>query len=288
MRRPVGRASAPVTHDPADHVNPAGYTGFSQESVLNGPILGSSGHGPGGKSSADSRLFPRIEAYMGPLQRRRRSFRPSLDGSRLEVRMVPSTTGVAASDLIQATATDGAPTNHGTLKSGYVQATGTMLHSAFQAFINQTKRAAQKAVNNLGKGQNEASLVASLDAFTALQGGILEAKVQQISMRLPGGGPYLFDPSGPVPANGSPINTYIPMNQRLKVQIDNMLAQLKANSFVPPSNNPMPPTNVPSLQAAVSPNQSLLILQTYQGSKAALNQYIQLATQNGDFFIVRG
>jgi hypothetical protein len=232
-------------------------------------------------------LFPRIEASMGTVLRRRRCFRPTLEGSRLEVRMVPSTSGVVASDMIQATAANGAPTNHGTIKSGYVQATGTMLHSAFQSFITQTKRAAQKAVNKLGNGQNEASLVSSLDAFTALQGGILEAKVQQISMRLPGGVPYLFDPSGP-PTTASPINSYIPMNQRLKVQIDNMLAQLKANSFVPPSNNPMPPTNVPSLQAAVSPNQSLLILQTYQGSKAALNQYIQLATQNGDFFIVRG
>jgi hypothetical protein len=224
---------------------------------------------------------------MGTPLHSRRSFRPSLEGSRLAVRTVPSTTGMVASDMIQATATDGAPTNHGTLKSGYVQATGTMLHSAFQAFINQTKRAAQKAVTKLGNGQNEANLVNSLDAFTALQGGILEAKVQQIAMRLPGGGPYLFDPSGP-PTTASPINSYIPMDQRLKVQIDNMLAQLKANSFVPASTNPVPGTNNPSLQAAVNPNQSLLILQTYQNSKAALNQYIQLATQNGDFFIVRG
>ena len=123
---------------------------------------------------------------MGTSLRRRRSFRPSLDGFRLEDRLVLSTANNIQADSITAAEVDPlVPTNHGTLKAGYVQATGTQLHAAFQTFINQTNRAAQNAIKGLGNGQTEANELASLKAFTALQGGTLESKVQQVSSGCP-------------------------------------------------------------------------------------------------------
>ena len=220
---------------------------------------------------------------MGTSLRRRRSFRPSLDGFRLEDRLVLSTANNIQADSITAAEVDPlVPTNHGTLKAGYVQATGTQLHAAFQTFINQTNRAAQNAIKGLGNGQTEANELASLKAFTALQGGTLESKVQQVSKRLPGGVQYLFNPPqgtvpGGYPTNGTSgpdIRYYVPPELRLKTQIDSMLDTLNANAT--------------TLQNAVNQNSALTILQTYQNCKAAMIRFINFATANGDFTVVHG
>lgn len=212
----------------------------------------------------------------------RRSFRPILDGSpRLEERLVLSAAAVSVVSGIAVEAVDPlVPTNHGTLKIGYVQATATQLRLAFQAFINQINRAGKNAVQGLANGGSEASQLASLKAYTALQGGSLEAKVQQISKRLPGGVQYLFNPPqgtvpGGYPTNGTSgpdLRYYVHPNQRLMTQIQAMLATLDANAT--------------TLQNAVGPKTALTMLQTSQSSKAALNQYVNFATANGDFTLV--
>jgi hypothetical protein len=175
---------------------------------------------------------------MGTLPRR--SFRPNLDGTqRLEDRVVLSTTPASLVSGISIFAVDPlVPTNHGTLKAGYVQATATQLHSAFQNFINQVNRAGTIAVQGLANGSSEATQLAGLRASTALQGGVLEAKVQQIAGRLPGGVQYLFNPpQGTVPGgyptdgtSGPDLRYYVHPDQRLMTQIQVMLATLDANA----------------------------------------------------------
>jgi hypothetical protein len=214
---------------------------------------------------------------------RHRAFRPSLDGFRLEDRLVLSAVDLAQVGTITAAAVDPlVPTNHGKLKAGYVQATATQFHSAFQTFINQMNRAAAMAVAGQGNGGNEATLLAGLKSAAALQGGNLEAKLQQISSRLPGGLQYLFNPPqgtvpGGYPTNGTSgpdLRYYVHPQQRLKTQVETMLATLNANAT--------------TLQNAVGSNSSLTIIQTFQNSKAALVQYINFATANGDFTISHG
>jgi hypothetical protein len=254
--------------------------------------------------------------------RRRHSFRPDLEGLRLEERKVLSTTAApavvttavpldattaapvytttAASvytttaapvdvptaapvDVITAAAVDPlVPTNHGTIKQGYLQQTQTLLHSAFKSFLNSLNRAGRNDVNALARGQSEATLLAGYKAYVSLEGGILESKVQRVAGRLPGGVQYLFNPPqgtvpGGYPTNGTSgpdLRYYVHPDQRLKTQIDSMLASLNANAT--------------SLQNAVSPASSLLILQTFQNSKAAMKQYATFAEANGDFTAVHG
>jgi hypothetical protein len=215
--------------------------------------------------------------------RRRHSFHPAVDGFRLEDRVVLSTSSSAVAATSTATGIDPlVPTNHGTLKAGYVQATGTQLLAAFQTFEKQVNKAAQNAIKAVGNGQTEANAVTSLSAYTTLQGGVLEARVQQICNRLPGGVQYLFNPPqgtvpGGYPTNGTSgpdIRYYVAPPLRLKTQIDNMLATLNADAS--------------TLQSAVSQNSALTIVQTSQSCKATMRQFINFATTNGDFTIVNG
>jgi len=222
---------------------------------------------------------------------RRRSFLPSLDGVKLEERLVLSTATLVQPEVSIAVAVDPlVPTNHGSIKTSSVQAAPAQLHAAFQTFINQLNKASQNAVKALGNGQSDATALASLRAYTSLQGSNLEAKVEQASRRLPGGVQYLFNPpQGPIPIppgsnnlgfttdfmTGPDLRYYVPPSARLKTQIDTMIAKLNDPQFT-------------TLQAALGQNPSLIILQTYQSSKTAMVQYINAATTNGDFSIVRG
>lgn len=220
---------------------------------------------------------------MGTCLRRRSVFHPSLDGIKLEDRLVLSTLMVAQAEGITATTEDPlVPTNRGQIKTSQVEATATQLRAAFTSFLNQTNRAANNAVRAVGRGQTEANALASLRAFTALQGGTLEARVQQTSRRLPGGVQYLLNPpQGTVPGgypndgtSGPDLRYYVPPGLRLKTQIDNMLATLNANAT--------------TLQDAVGQNSALTILQTYQSSRATTTRFINFSVANGDFTQVRG
>lgn len=214
--------------------------------------------------------------------RRRHSFRPDLEGLRLEQRWVLSTAAMPPAVITAAAVDPLVPTNHGTIKQGYLQQTERLLHSAFQNFMAALNRAGRNDVNALGRGQSEATLLASYKAYVSLEGGVLESKVQRVAGRLPGGVQYLFNPPqgtvpGGYPSNGTSgpdIRYYVHPNQRLKTQIDGMLATLNASAT--------------SLQNAVSPSSSLLILQTYQNSKAAMTQFVTFSEANGDFTAVHG
>jgi hypothetical protein len=192
----------------------------------------------------------------------RRSYRPNLDGFQLEDRMVLDAASVAVVGSIAAAAAD--PPKP-VVKAGFLQQTPILLHTAFQNFLNVENRAAQSAVRGLANGQNPDSLLASLKANTSLQGGILEAKVEQISKRIPNGVQELFNPpQGLIPGSTPPT-------PGLKQQIDTMLTTLLNNST--------------TLQNALNQNAPLTILQTYQSCKAAMIQFVNNAIANGDFTV---
>jgi len=151
------------------------------------------------------------------------------------------------------------------VKAGFLQQTPLLLHTAFQNFINIENRAARSAVRGLANGQNPDSLLASLKANTSVQGGILQAKVEQISKRIPTGQQNLYNPpQGLIPGSTPPT-------PGLKSQIDTMLTTL---------NN-----NATTLQNALSQNAPLTILQTYQSCKAAMIQFVNNAIANGVFTV---
>ena len=129
--------------------------------------------------------------------RLRRSFRPNLDGFWLEDRVVLDAASVTKVGDIAAAAATIDPLVQppkAVIKSGFFQQTPILLQAAFQNFLNNENRAAQGAVRRLANGQDPNALLASLKTNTSLQGGILEAKVEQISKRIPGGEQYLFNP----------------------------------------------------------------------------------------------
>jgi hypothetical protein len=194
--------------------------------------------------------------------RLRRSYRPNLDGFRLEDRMVLDAASVAAVGSIAAAVAD-PPTP--VVKAGFLQQTPILLHAAFQNFLNSVNRANQSAVRGLANGQNPDSLLASLKANTSVQGGILQAKVAQISKRIPTGQQNLYDPpQGVIPGSTPPT-------PGLKSQIDTMLTTL---------NN-----NATTLENALSQNAPLTILQTYQSCKAAMIQFVHNSIANGVFTV---
>ena len=87
-----------------------------------------------------------------------------------------------------------------TFRGAYIQQTMAALHPPFQTFISRVTQAAQNDIRLLGAGQSEANLVASLKAFTSLQGGLLQAQLERVARRLPGGDQYLYNsPQGTVP-----------------------------------------------------------------------------------------
>jgi hypothetical protein len=182
----------------------------------------------------------------------RRSYRPNLDGFRLEDRIVLDAASVTMVGSIAAAAAADPPTP--VVKSGFLQQTPILLHAAFQSFLNNVNRANQSAVRGLANGQNPDSLLASWKANTSVQGGILQGKVEQISKRIPTGEQNLYNPP-----------------QGLKTQIDNMLTTLTSNAT--------------TLQNAISQNAPLTILQTYQSCKAAMVQFVNNAIANGVFTV---
>jgi len=206
---------------------------------------------------------------------RRRSFSPCLDGVRLEERVALSTATVALADSTTTAST--VITSNPSLKSGYIQATGIQLHTAFQTFLNQVNKASQNAIKRVGNGQTEANALSSLQAYTSLEGGILESRVQQVSERLPNGAANLFDAIAANPPATSPptVDQFVPMNQRLMFQIDNMITTLT-----------MSPSNA-TLQG-FNQNAALTIVSTYQGCKAAMGRYVNLSNQFGNFTVVPG
>jgi hypothetical protein len=204
---------------------------------------------------------------------RRRGFRPCLDGFRLEDRVVLSTTNAVEPSAVTASGVDpSSPPLGATLKSSYIQATGVQLHTVFQTFLNQENHAAQGAIKAVGNGQTQDNALNGLRTFTSFQGGALAAKVQQVCSRLPGGVQNLFDSVTSTPATG--IGSYVQPNSRLQKQINDMITLLNF-------------ANDDSLPNTVNQG-SLTILQTYQGCKQVMNLYINKATQNGDFTVVRG
>jgi len=193
----------------------------------------------------------------------RRSYRPNLDGFRLEDRIVLDAASVTMVGSIAAAAAADPPTP--VVKSGFLQQTPILLHAAFQSFLNNVNRANQSAVRGLANGQNPDSLLASWKANTSVQGGILQGKVEQISKRIPTGEQNLYNPpQGLIPGSTPPTHG-------LKTQIDTMLTTL---------NN-----NATTLQNAVSQNAPLTILQTYQSCKAAMVQFVNNAIANGVFTV---
>jgi hypothetical protein len=195
--------------------------------------------------------------------RPRRSYRPNLDGFRLEDRIVLDAASVTAVGSIAAAAAANPP--NPVVKAGFLQQTPLLLHAAFQNFINIENRAAQSAVRGLANGQNPDSLLASLKANTSVQGGILQAKVEQISKRIPTGQQNLYNPpQGLIPGSTPPT-------PGLKSQIDTMLTTLLNNAT--------------TLQNALSQNAPLTILQTYQSCKAAMIHFVNNAIANGVFTV---
>ena len=201
---------------------------------------------------------------------RRRWFSSSVDGFRLEDRVALSTTSAMIStDTIPATAS---PTSPAMIKATFLQATLAQLQSAFKTFGKQVNLAANQAINAVNGGQTQQTALTALSSSINLQTGILEAKVQQISLRLPNGFPNLFSPGGPAaktPPTTDP-STYVTADIRLQTQIMTMLTTL--------SSNASPVTS--SLQTAVSPTSTLAIANTSIGCQHAMQVYVNTLINN--------
>jgi len=192
----------------------------------------------------------------------RRSYRPNLDGFKLEDRIVLAAANAAAVSGMAAAA-KGAPTPE--VKAGFLQQTPIMLHSAFVNFFASINRANQSAVRALGNGQDPNALLASWKANTLVQGGILVGEVQLISNRIPKGQQNLFDPAWVVVPGSTPPTP------GLKQQIDAMVATL---------NN-----NATTLESALGQNAPSIILQTYKSCKATMLQFVNNAIAAGVFAV---
>jgi hypothetical protein len=190
----------------------------------------------------------------------RRSYRPNLDGFRLEDRIVLN---AASGAMVASVAAAGVDPPTPVVKAGFLQQTPLQLHAAFQNFLNSENRAAQSTVRGLANGQSPDNLLASLKANTSIQGGILEASVQQTTKRIPTGEQNLFNPTGGVIPGSNPPTA------GLKTQIDAMLATLLNNAT--------------TLENALNQNAPVTILQTYQSCKAAMMQFVKNAIASGVF-----
>ncbi len=124
----------------------------------------------------------------------RRSFRPNLDGFRLEDRLVLSTATVTAAASTTTTGVGVPPETGQSLTSKSVQITLNQVAAAFKAFQNKYVHASQHAIAALANGQNEANLVTSLKAYASLEGGLLQTQLDRLSKRLPGGETFLYLP----------------------------------------------------------------------------------------------
>lgn len=207
----------------------------------------------------------------------RRAFRPELNGYRLEDRLVLSAAALAQPAAAVVTAASGdllvAVTPLST-KIGYINTTLNQLHSAYQTFANQYNRACQKAIVALGNGSNPNDLLASLKAYTMLEGGVLESRLQRISRRLPGGENYLYNPTvanPPAPAGPTDIRNFTPPAQRLKTQADALLGYLDANAT--------------TIQKACSKDTIPAILQAAQDSRTTAQKFIKSELLNGQLVV---
>lgn len=207
----------------------------------------------------------------------RRAFRPELNGYRLEDRMVLSVAAVAQPAAAVVTATTGDPLVAVTplsTKIGFINTTLNQLNSAYQTFAHQYNQACQKVVLALGNGSNSADLLASLKAYTTLEGGVLESRLQRISRRLPGGENYLYNPTvanPPAPPGPTDIRNFAPSAQRLKTQADALLAYLDANAT--------------TIQQACSKDTIPTILQTAHNSRTTTQQFIKSELLNGQLVV---
>jgi hypothetical protein len=178
--------------------------------------------------------------------RLRRSFRPVLDGFRLEDRVVLN----AFSPSVKPLATT---SSKPVLTQGFFQQTPILLHTAFQAFLTNQTGAQQIAIRKLANGANPASLIAALQTNTTVQGGILQSKVLQIANRLPNGVTMLYTPT-------------------LQPEIQSMITMLNNNQ------SQLPPTSIPNSNPA-------LIVQTYQTAKMQLVAFGTNELNSGAFIL---
>src|SRR5262249_53451300 len=137
--------------------------------------------------------------------RTRRSFRPSLEGFRLENRVALA---AAPAAVVAAAAVEDPlvqPPNV-TLKASKVQATLDQLHTAYMTFLRRVQRACTTATTGLANGQTPAALLTSLKTYTGLQGGVLQSQVERAARGLPGGDQYLFTPPQGFVPGGYPMD----------------------------------------------------------------------------------
>ena len=112
----------------------------------------------------------RIEAQMGNSPRQR-GFHTSVDGFRLEDRVVLSTTSAGVAGDVSASAAASAKPMPGMIKSSFIQATGAQLQAAYQTFGKQANKAASMAVKGVSNGLSQQTALSGLTAAISLQAG---------------------------------------------------------------------------------------------------------------------
>ncbi len=192
----------------------------------------------------------------------RRDFRPTLDGLRLEDRVVLSTTSAAS-------AVAGNPPSLVVTS----QSAGVTLHQitkAFNAFQTKYTRAVQKAISGLANGQTNASLVSSLQAYVTLEGNVLQNQLSTASKRIPFGYTFLYQPpSGAITGQQS----YVPASQRIETQVNALISAMTSSSIT-------------TVQQASSQSVIQIISQTYNNVRAAGKLYIQSSINNNNFTVI--
>ena len=179
--------------------------------------------------------------------RSRKMFQPSMEGSRLEARLALSGMHHA---MVAEAAKPPKPTKQPVaaipsflpMQSVKVKTVNNALaavKSAYGSFQQAETQAVQNAITALANGQNETDLVKGLKATTGLQGGILEAKLLNISSRFGGGQVNLYGPFVPPQTSfltvGQPRAErnpalFLPTNaQRLQVQADALILGIQSN-----------------------------------------------------------
>jgi hypothetical protein len=210
----------------------------------------------------------------------RRSFRPTVEGFRLEERVALSATAAAVSATATVDPLNVPPSS--IVSVSKVNSTLNQLHTAFQVFINRVERALTNASQNLSNGQNPDNLLAGLKSYEAIQAGNLQVQLQRVARTLPGGGQYLYSPpQGSLPAGttypdpastdcGPDIRYFVPPALRLKTQVDTLVAFLNSAT---------------TLQQASSPDTIPTILMFYQNSRAATARYVHCANMQNVFTV---
>ena len=211
-----------------------------------------------------------------------RRFRPTLDGYRLEDRVVPSAP-VASAVSAQATVDPlNVPPSGTIINGGTITKDLNKVHAVFQAFIRKIETACTKASANLSNGGNPNSLLAGLQVYTSIQAGTLQVQLQRIAQSIPGGGQYLFSPpQGSLPAGttypdpaskdcGPDIRYYVPPDLRLQTQVAALVSTLNSAT---------------TLQAACSPNTVPTILTSYHNCRAATVRYVHCAVMQSVFIV---